>query len=100
MIDYRNYLARPTIFLLIDDFEKINYGGEQEDSEEIGVEIESAADHAPERFHEVIKKSDVYFSAIKYAYSKGGCVKIFRRNEDMNMVSDGDSLAECLHFHA
>jgi hypothetical protein len=92
MIDYKKYLARPTIFLLIDDFEKINYGEVQEDAEQIGVETESVAKPMPEKFHEVIKESDVYYSAIKYAYSKGGSVKIFKRNEDMKMVSDGDSL--------
>lgn len=92
MIDYRKYLARPTIFLLIDELEKIDYGTQQEDEEEIGVEIASTAGRIPERFHQVIKRSEVYYSAIKYAYSKGGSVKIFRRDEDMSMVADGDIL--------
>jgi hypothetical protein len=91
MIDFRKYLARPTLFLLIDELEKIDYGLEQEENEDIGVELQSTSSR-PQQFHEVIKKSEVYYSAIKYAHSVGGSVKIFKRDEDLNMVSDNDIL--------
>jgi hypothetical protein len=93
-IDYRKFLAKPTIFLLIDEIEKAEYGLNDEaiPKEDVGVEIETSLRPKPRKFHEVIKKTDVYYSAVRYAYLKKGCVKIFRRDEDMDMIEDGDIL--------
>lgn len=88
-IDFRKFLAKPTIFLLIDEIEKLEYG---EETEYDSGSPDGDSQQKPRKFHEIIKTSEIYFSAVRYAYSSGGCVKIFRREEDMNMVSDGDVL--------
>jgi hypothetical protein len=87
-IDIKPYLAKPTIFLAVDEIEKPEYAEnlEQDMTNQIGV----GDARAVRKFHEVIKRSDVYYSAIKYAYQKKGAMKIFQRNEDMHKVEDGD----------
>jgi len=87
-IDYTQFVAKPTVFLAVDEIEKLSYGEEQEESlsEQIGVSNKTGV----RKFHQVIKQTDVYYSAIRYAYQKGGSMKIFKRSEDMHMVQDGD----------
>lgn len=87
-IDVKRYIASPTIYLSVDEIEKPEYAEELESSltEEIGVGDQRGV----RKFHQVIKRSDVFYSAIKYAYHKNGSMKIFHRYEDMQAIKDGD----------
>lgn len=88
LINYLPFLVKPTVFLSVDDIEKPEYAEMLEESltEQTGVKDERVV----RKFHQVIKRSDVYYSAIKYAYHKKGSMKIFSRTEDIEMIKDGD----------
>ena len=85
-IDFSKYLTRPIVFLAVDEIESDDYGVDSEDR----VDLDS---NKPRKFSRVIKQGDVYHAALRYAFHKGGCVKIFRRSEDMPLVKDGDVFA-------
>lgn len=85
VIDLSNHLARPTIFLAIDNIEVEEQARIQEQTDI----IESAL-NKPRKFNRVIKQSLVYYAALNYAFQKNGCLKIFSKTEDMALVRDGD----------
>jgi len=89
MIDFSGYLARPVVFLAIDDIESGMRDGPGAGDDE-PVDHMDADPERPRRFNRVIKESDVYHGALRYASDKGGCVKIFSRREDLGLVRDGD----------
>lgn len=94
-IDYSKYLVKPTIFLAVDNIEKKSYADSQSEplSEQIGVRDETKIDSAKttaRKFNQVIKRSEVYYAALRYAYSKNGSMKIFSKDDDMPLVQDGD----------
>ena len=82
-IDIIPYMAKPTLFLAIDNIEDPRYADKDYESSEIS-EIK------PRKFHNVIKKSDVYYSAVRHMFGKCGSLKIFQRPEDKNSIQDGD----------
>ena len=86
-IDIIPYIARPTIFLAVDDVETLAYSN---DSPAPTTEEEISDKPVVRKFNQVIKQSDVYHSAVRYAFQKHGSVKIFHRHEDMKAVRDGD----------
>ena len=80
-IDITPYIARPTVFLAVDNIEDPEYSEDEEGTDE--------SDKA-RKFHHVIKQSNVYHSAVRYAFEMHGSLKIFQRHEDMKSVRDGD----------
>lgn len=89
MIDFSRYLARPVVFLAVDDIES-NLRDEPDSGDGEPVDHMDADPRRPRRFNRVIKESDVYHGALRYASDRSGCVKIFNRREDMGLVRDGD----------
>jgi len=87
-IDVTRYIAHPTVFLAVDEFENPEYAETITESltQEIGVSDNTGVI----KFHHMIKRSDVYYSALKYAFSKNGSMKLFHRHEDMSTIRDGD----------
>ena len=87
-IDFSVYVARPVIFLAIDNIELESYpDGEYEKGEET---VQDTPPKKPRRFNRVIKDSSVYYAALNYALQKKGCLKLFSKAEDMSLVRDGD----------
>ena len=86
-IDITPYVARPTIFLAIDNIENSEYSEDDEGDDRVRDDSEKTK---PRKFHDVIKQTDVYHSAVRYAFSKRGSLKIFQRHEDMKSIRDGD----------
>jgi len=88
IINVTRYIAKPTVFLAVDEFEKPEYAETITESltQEIGVSDRTGV----RKFHNVIKRSDVYYSALRYAFNKSGSMKIFHRYEDMDTIRDGD----------
>ena len=85
-IDFSAYLARPVIFLAIDNIELENYVKEHEEEET----VQETSANKSRSFNRVIKSSPVYYAALSYALQKKGCLKLFSRTEDMSIVRDGD----------
>jgi len=99
-VDYSRYVAKPVLYLMIDELENIGPTPTDEglDSEEIGVEhLPVATPPVPaepksQKFRDVIQKSPIYSSAVKYANNRKGCLKVFERSQDIAYVSDKDIL--------
>jgi len=86
---FSRHLARPSVFLAIDDIES-STRDEPGAGDDEPVDRMDADPKRPRRFSRVIKESDVCHGALRYASDKGGCVKIFSRREDLGLVRDGD----------
>ena len=86
-IDLSSRLARPVVFLSIDQFATENSRG-QEDDVQVGRDEMSTG--KPRRYDAALRQSSVYQAALKYAYRKNGCVKLFNSNEDKGNVKSGD----------
>lgn len=87
-IDFSAYVARPVIFLAIDNIELEAYAVEEyEEGKEM---VQDTPPKKPRRFNRVIKNSPVYYVALSYALQKKGCLKLFSQAEDMSLVRDGD----------
>lgn len=84
-IDFSRYLARPILFLAVDEIESNKYAETLEDVDHIDADL-----YKPMTFSRVIKESVVYYAALRYASKCGGCVKIYSRAEDMKLIRDGD----------
>lgn len=97
LIDIKEYLARPAVFLIIDEIEKIMVPEEEmiepgEPGVEYPKEYTTIFKEKRKRFREVIEGSDVYSAALNYASQRNGCLQFYHRYEDMNKVRDGDVL--------
>jgi len=90
MINYSDYLARPVIFLLVDEIEKLAPSIiSVESSFQTTLEGE-AVPIEPKKFRRVIQKMEPYQCALKYAIQKNGCLQFFDPRIDSNKVKDGD----------
>lgn len=76
------YMARPIIFLAIDNIELEGY--------DIYDDAEKDSSTDPRRFNRIIKNSPVYDAVSHLAFQKGGCLKLFSKSEDLALVRDGD----------
>lgn len=86
LINVRPYLARPTVFLSIDnppDPSPVREGGG-----ESGATEHAVTERTP--FHHAIKQSDTYNAAIRKAFEVSGSLKIFKLGEDALYVRDKD----------
>ena len=86
-VDFFAHLARPVIFLAIDNIELENYAEKEHEEGEIAQETSSNKSRS---FNRIIKRSLVYYAALSYALQKKGCLKLFSEAEDMSIVRDGD----------
>jgi hypothetical protein len=80
-IDTSSHLARPMIFLLVDQLEKLALS-------EPGTE---ALEEQP-KFREMIRKMEPWGAAVTYALQRGGGVQSYGGTIDANKVKDGDIL--------
>ena len=92
-IDFSQYLAKPIIYVLIDPVEKyflteINTSKLQEPAK---VAAPAEGEMRPEKFREIVEKSEVFDAVLRIAYKKGGCAKVYT-NDDQKLVRDGDIL--------
>ena len=83
LVDTSKYLARPVIFLSIDDIELAEPPADDPEQQDMSP-------NKPRKFNRFIKDSPVYYATLKYAYQNNGCLKIFSKTEDMSLVRDGD----------
>lgn len=88
VIDTASFLARPIVFFLVDQLEKIPIAEPQ------GVEGPSAPLSAPtqKRFSKTVQYQDPFHAALMYAERLGGCVQFYDRYSDSDKVRDGDVL--------
>ena len=93
MIDIRSYLAKPTVFLSIDDLtDPTQYSGSEEPGRDDGSEPRTTEQGATKRvaFHQAIKQSDTYDAAVRKAFELSGSLKIFKLGEDVPFARDND----------
>lgn len=86
-IDLSSRLARPAIFLSIDQFAAAGSRGQEDD---VQASRDEVAAGKPRRYDAALRQSPVYQTALKYAYRENGCVKLFNPNEDKGNVKSGD----------
>jgi len=96
-IDIVPYLARPMIFLLVDELEKLQPNppptAEQGDNEET-TQLEQPSDAATEekRFSKLVRHMEPWYAVTAYAYYKGGGAQLFNYHIDRQKVRDGDTM--------
>lgn len=90
LIEYKSYLARPALFLMVDQIEKIG-PKETKEIDESQTELE-VIETKPKKFREVLRKMGPFHAAMIYAYKKGGCVQLFDKYIDSDKIQDGDIL--------
>jgi hypothetical protein len=96
-IDLNPYLARPMIFLLVDDIEKLQPDTSPVTTQTIndnGDEIEVVSTSAPEekRFKNLVRRLEPWYSVTAYAFHKGGAAQLFNYHMDHTKVQNGDTL--------
>lgn len=87
VIDLSSRLARPAVFLSIDQFATENSRGQEDD---VQASRDELAAGKPRKYDAGLRQSSTYQAALKYAYRKNGCVKLFNSNEDKGNVKSGD----------
>jgi hypothetical protein len=93
------YLARPMIFLIVDDLTKLQLRAQTETAP-INPETGNESDDEPpeivpkeeKSFRELIKQLEPWFNVTAYAYYKGGAAQLFNLQIDMPKVQDGDTI--------
>jgi hypothetical protein len=96
-IDLTPYLARPMIFLLVDELEKLQPTLSPVTTQTIssnGDEIEVISTSTPEekRFKNLVRHMEPWYSVTAYAYYKGGAAQLFNYHMDKTKVQNGDTL--------
>ncbi|MHB8568299.1 MAG: hypothetical protein ACYC7D_07470 [Nitrososphaerales archaeon] len=92
LIDFSKYLARPIVFVMIDLVERYFLTSlATSDMQNSSESVETGAQQSEEKFKDIVEDSDVFAAALTYAYQKGGCAKVYGR-EDPKLVTDGDVL--------
>ena len=81
MINVSSRLARPIVFLGLDSLTAKDRG-QTDDTRDRQDRIRSSR-------QDVVRQTDVYQAALKYAYQKSGCMKLFAP-EDIEIVKSGD----------
>ena len=94
-VDVGPYVAKPTVFLSIDDLADpaLEGAGDGQDDDDAGVARAAAPGDArprPISFHIAIKRSDTYVAAVRRAFELSGSLKIFKLDEDVQSVRDND----------
>lgn len=86
MINISGRLARPVVFLAIDRLATESHG-QEDDVQDVQDE---RAGNKPRKPDTSIRQAGIYQAALKYAYQKNGCVKLFNAREDKGIVKAGD----------
>jgi len=90
-IDLTPYLVHPLVFLLVDEFDKLqpNYPPMAEEEDESS---ETVPLPVPEnkRFKKLVRRMEPWYAATAYAYHKGGAAQLFDIHIDRTKVQDGD----------
>lgn len=86
-IDLSSRLARPAIFLSIDQFTTVGSRGQEND---VQASLDEMTAGKPRKYDFALRQSPAYQAVLKYAYQKNGCVKLFNPNEDKGNVKSGD----------
>ena len=92
MINVRPYIAKPTVFLSIDDLADPAPDSDPEDADDENGKGSGTAVQGKKRaaFHHGIKQSDAYSAAVRMAFKLSGSLKIFKIGEDTHSVLDKD----------
>ena len=91
-IDIGPYLAKPTVFLSIDNLADPAPDGADEGQDDVGgaASVPDDAKPKPISFPMAIKRSDTYVAAVRRAFELSGSLKIFKLDEDAQSVRDND----------
>lgn len=91
-INIRPYLARPIVFLSIDNLVDPAPGAAPDDLDGEGGASSGSARAAAERipFNRVVRQSDTYNAAVRKALELSGSLKVFKLDEDLQSVRDRD----------
>jgi hypothetical protein len=99
-IDIVPYLARPMVFLLVDELEKLQpnppHTTERKNSEE-GEESRQSKQPLnvtaeEKRFSKLVRHMEPWYAVTAYAYYKGGGAQLFNYHIDRKKVQDGDTM--------
>lgn len=88
LIELSSILARPVVFFLVDQVEKIKIG--EIKSSDTQARLDTEPTEEPRPFSKVVQRLDPYHAALIYAERKGGCLQFFDRYIDSDKVRDGD----------
>lgn len=83
MINISSRLARPIVYLAIDQL--VTENQDQEDDAQ-----DEQADDRPQKPDTSIRQAEIYQAALSYAYQKNGCMKLFNAREDRGIIKSGD----------
>ncbi|KAF5069852.1 hypothetical protein DSECCO2_228500 [anaerobic digester metagenome] len=88
LIDTTSFMARPIVFFLVDQLEKIPI------AEPHVMDGPSPAPSVPisKKFSKTVQYQDPFHAALIYAERLGGCVQFYDRFSDSDKVRDGDVL--------
>ena len=96
LIDTVPYLARPIVFLLVDELEKLQPNSlpiQGEPEEESKVSLTVAQDSSEEkRFRKLVRRMEPWYAVTAYACNKGGAAQLFNYYIDRTKVKDGDTM--------
>jgi len=88
LIDISDYLARPVVFVIVDEIEKLL---PKHISNQYQTTFDGDVFPSKERkFKKILQKLPPYQYALKYAIEKGGCIQFFDPKIDSDKVRDGD----------
>jgi len=98
-IDIAPYLARPMVFLIVDDLTKLQLKAQSENNPTVDESFADFEDEPPQiipkeskSFSEIIKHLEPWFNVTSYAYYKGGAAQLFNIQLDMPKIQDGDTV--------
>lgn len=86
IISISGRLARPLVFLSID---RLAVDGHDQEGDAQDMQDVMAGNEA-QKPDTTIKQTEIYQAALKYAYQKNGCMKLFNIREDKGAVKSGD----------
>ena len=86
VINISSRLAKPIIFLAMDPL--IAESGSQEHDTQMSQDVR--ATDKPRRTDVTLRQTEAYQTALKYAYQKNGCMKLFSAHEDRGLIRSGD----------
>ena len=91
LINIDPYLAKPTVFLSIDDLgDPTPERASEEGGTSSATTIPNNTPYKPTSFPMAMKQSDTYIAAVRRAFELSGSLKIFKLDEDARFVRDND----------
>ena len=96
LINTTPYLARPMVFLLVDDLEKLQPNPPpmvQPENDQNGTDLPGIASAGiPEevRFRKLVRHMEPWYNVTAYAYHKDGAAQLFNYHTDRAKIRNGD----------